>query len=121
MRVFVTGGTGALGGHAVPALLSAGHHVTALARSDEKAADLVRLGAEPARLSLFDRQALTSAFAGHDAVANLATSMPSTAAFLSAKAWRESIRVRAEGSAAVVDAALAAGVGRLVQESVSMI
>jgi nucleoside-diphosphate-sugar epimerase len=37
MRVFVTGGTGAIGGYAVPALVGAGHSVSALARSDAKA------------------------------------------------------------------------------------
>jgi hypothetical protein len=41
--------------------------------------------------------------------------------FLRAKAWRDNDRVRTEGSAAVVDAALAAGAGRVVQESVSML
>ena len=43
------------------------------------------------------------------------------ATFVFRRAWRPTERVRIEGSAAVVDAALAAGVRRLVQESVSMI
>jgi uncharacterized protein YbjT (DUF2867 family) len=42
MKVFVVGGTGAIGGHAVPALVRAGHTVTALARTPEKAAQLTR-------------------------------------------------------------------------------
>jgi uncharacterized protein YbjT (DUF2867 family) len=37
MRVFVTGGTGAIRGHTVPALVAAGHEATAMARSDTKA------------------------------------------------------------------------------------
>ncbi|MFG1710190.1 SDR family oxidoreductase [Nonomuraea sp. M3C6] len=76
MRVFVTGGTGAIGGHAVPALLREGHTVTALARTPEKAATLAGQGATPAMVALFDREALASAFAGHDAVVNLATAIP---------------------------------------------
>lgn len=72
-------------------------------------------------VSMFDRDALTKAFAGHDAVVNLATSMPSTATFVLRRAWAETERVRTEGSAAVADAAVEAGVGRLVQESVSML
>src|SRR6266536_3467045 len=44
MKVFVTGGTGAIGGHAVPALVRVGHTVTALARTAEKAALLVPAG-----------------------------------------------------------------------------
>ncbi|MCK2217170.1 NAD(P)-dependent oxidoreductase [Actinomadura sp. ATCC 31491] len=121
MRVFVTGGTGAIGGHAVPALLAAGHAVTALARTPAKAAALAASGATPAEVSLFDRDALAAAFAGHDAVVNLATAIPSMSRFMSASAQAANRRVRVEGSAAVADAALAAGVPRLVQESVSMI
>ena len=121
MRVFVTGGTGAIGGHAVPALVAAGHEVTAMARTADKAALLSAQGAEPVSVSLFDRPALTDALAGHDAVVNLASSLPATSQFVFHRAWRDCHRIRTEGSAAVVDAALAAGVPRLLQESVSML
>jgi len=120
MRVFVTGGTGAVGRHTIPALVQQGHSVTALARTPEKAAALTAQGATAALVSLFDRSALAAAFAGHDAVINLASAIPPMTRWMSAKAWRNNDRVRVEGSAAVVEAALAAGVGRVVQESVSM-
>ncbi|MEY2430729.1 MAG: hypothetical protein QOC92_454 [Acidimicrobiaceae bacterium] len=85
-------------------------------------AEVVRAqGAEPVVVSMFDRTALSECLRGHDAVVNLATSMPSMATFVFRRAWRPTERVRIEGSAAVVDAALAAGVPRLVQESVSMV
>jgi nucleoside-diphosphate-sugar epimerase len=119
--VFVAGGTGAVGGYAIPALVRAGHSVTALARTPEKAAALTAQGATPVSASLFDRSALTTAFNGHDAVVNLATAIPPMSRWMSAKAWRSNDRARTEGSTAVVDAALAAGVDRLVQESVSML
>lgn len=121
MRVFVTGGTGAIGRYAVAALVAAGHEVTALARSEAKAGALKRQGARPVQASLFDAGKLTEHFTGHDAVANLATALPATADFPKISAWAENIRIRTEGSAAVVDAALAAGVPRLLQESVVMI
>jgi nucleoside-diphosphate-sugar epimerase len=121
MRVFVSGGTGAVGGHAIPALVAEGHSVTALSRTPEKAAALTAQGATPVSVSLFDRSALTAAFTGHDAVVNLATAIPSMRQWMSATAWRRNDRVRTEGSAAIVDAALAAGVERVVQESVSML
>lgn len=121
MRVFLLGGTGAIGGHALPALVAADHEVSALVRSPEKAAAVRAHGACPVEVSMFDRQALEEAFHGHDAVVNLATAMPSTATFAFRRAWRPTERVRIEGSAAVVDAALATGVPRLVQESVTMI
>lgn len=121
MRVFVTGGTGAIGSYAVPALIGAGHAVTALARTEAKAAAVRGHGATPVLVSLFDRGALSEAFAGHDAVVNLASALPSTTRFIFRSAWKPGERVRCEGSAAVADAAVAAHVPRLVQESVAMI
>lgn len=121
MKVFVTGATGAIGGHAVPALIGEGHTVTALARTPEKAARLLKQGAQPVTVSIFDPAALAAAFAGHDAVINLTSAIPSMTHFMQPKAWQENDRVRTEGSAAIVDAALVASVGRLVQESVSML
>jgi nucleoside-diphosphate-sugar epimerase len=121
MRVFLLGGTGAIGRYALPALVTAGHEVSGLARTPEKAAQVRAHGGMPVTVSMFDRDALSSAFRDHDAVVNLATAMPSTAAFVFRRAWASTERVRINGSAAVVDAALAAGVGRLVQESVSMV
>lgn len=121
MRLFVAGGSGAIGGHAVPALVREGHAVTALARTPEKAAMLASQGAAAVSISLFDRQALTAALAGHDAVVNLASAIPPITRFLSAKAWQADHRVRSQGSTALADAALAAGVGRMIQESVCML
>lgn len=121
MKVFVTGGTGAIGGHAVPALVEAGHSVTALARTPSKAVWLREQGAIPAEVSIFDRAALTKGFSDKDAIVNLTSAIPSMTKFIRKKPWTENDRVRIEGSAAIVDAALAAGVGRLIQESVSML
>jgi nucleoside-diphosphate-sugar epimerase len=121
VKVFVAGGTGAIGRHAVAALVEAGHDVTALARSPAKAAELAGRGTTPAQVSLFDRAALASALAGHDAVVNVASAIPPMSRFMRTSAWAPNERVRREGSATLVDAALDAGVGRLVQESVAMV
>ena len=121
MRVFVAGGTGAIGRHAVRALVGEGHAVTAVARTQEKAQALTELGAHALSVSIFDRSALASAFEGHDAVVNLTSAIPPTTQFMARKAWAENDRVRTEGSAAIVDAAISAGVERVVQESVSML
>ena len=49
MRIFLTGGAGHIGSAVVPELVGAGHHVTALVRSDASAAVVAELGAEPLR------------------------------------------------------------------------
>ena len=82
MRVFVTGGTGAIGSHAVPALIAAGHEVTAMVRNDAKASVVAGQGATPLPVSLFDRDALSEAFRGHDAVVNMASALPSPQRFV---------------------------------------
>lgn len=121
MRVFVAGGTGAIGSHAVPALVAAGHEVIALARSPEKASSLKKQGATPVMVSIFDRAGLKTAFAGCETVVNLSSAIPPTARFMDTRAWNANEKVRTEGSAAIVDAAIAVGVQRVIQESVSMI
>jgi len=64
MNIFVTGGTGFLGGRLIRSLLSTTEHkVCALARSDSAAASLSRLGAEPIRADLTDATALKEALA----------------------------------------------------------
>ena len=121
MRVFVTGGTGAIGGYAVPAMIAAGHDVRALARTDAAASALRAHGATPVRVSLFDRDGLAESFDHCAAVVNLASALPGTASFVRLSAWTDCHRIRREGSAAVVDAAIAAGVPRVLQESVVMV
>lgn len=47
MRIFVAGATGAVGRALVPALVAAGHTVTGMTRSPDKAGAIRRAGAEP--------------------------------------------------------------------------
>lgn len=121
MRVFVTGATGVMGRSVVSALLEAGHEVHGLARSDDGARMLTDLGVAAVVGGLFDPDGLVSAFAGSEVVCNLATHVPVGFAAMRPGAWRVNDRIRAEGSRLVAEAARAAGVRRLVQESVSMV
>jgi len=47
MRIFLTGGTGYIGGAVLDALLRAGHDVTALVRNNEKARGVAKRGGHP--------------------------------------------------------------------------
>ncbi|MCY1016276.1 NAD-dependent epimerase/dehydratase family protein [Pyxidicoccus sp. MSG2] len=70
MKLLVTGGTGFLGTHLVPRLLTAGHSVRLIGRS--KPSGTAFAGAEYAPGDLKDRDAVRRALAGVDAVYHLA-------------------------------------------------
>jgi len=119
MKVFVAGGTGAVGRPSLPLLVAAGHEVTAVARGPAKQAQVEAAGAIPVAVDLFDAAAVAAAVTGHDAVVNLATNIPSIGRAARASGWTVNDRLRREASAHLVDAALAAGAGRFVQESIT--
>jgi 2-alkyl-3-oxoalkanoate reductase len=118
MKVFITGGSGVIGRRAIPILRHAGHTVTAAVHSERSRERLAPMGIRTVSVSLFDRDLMARALKDHDVVINLATHIPhSSVRMFLPSAWRENDRIRQHGSAVLVDACLANGVTRLIQES----
>ena len=121
MRVFVTGATGVIGRPLVGALVAAGHEVRATVRDPEDERAVRSLGADPTEVDLFDSRAISDAIDGSETIVNLATSIPPLAKMGSRRAWATNDRLRIEGAANLVAAAIDAGVTRFVQPTVTFV
>jgi nucleoside-diphosphate-sugar epimerase len=78
VRVFLTGGTGYIGGAIAGALTRAGHSVTALTRSSEQERGLLQLGASPVRGDLAEPASYERIAALHDTIVHAAYEDPET-------------------------------------------
>jgi nucleoside-diphosphate-sugar epimerase len=124
MRLFVAGATGAIGRPLVPRLLAAGHEVTGMTRSAERAQALRAAGAEAAVVDVYDAGALAEAVAAARAevVVNLLTDIPPA---LDPRRFERQMaglnRIRTEGYGNLTEAARKAGARRLVAESIAFV
>lgn len=118
LAIAVVGASGVYGRHLLPRLIAKGHRIRALIRRPENAAPLALCGAEVRGADVFDPDSLRVAFAGCDAVINLATSVPRPG---QAPDFALNDRIRRDGTRAVIDACCAAGISRIVQQSIAMI
>ena len=122
MKIFVAGGTGAIGRPLIAELLAKGHAVVALTRSPEKAQALVEQGIEPAIADVFDTDAVKAVVsrAQPEVVIEQLTALPRTYTreSMSAAAALNN-RIRLEGGANVLAAAQAAGVRRYLRQSIA--
>lgn len=109
MKVFVTGGNGFVGLNVVSALVSSGHEVVAIVRPGSNVAYLEPLGVEIVRGGLDDVPLMVEAMRGAEAVIHVAGNTSCN--------WRDLPQLEAvnvHGTRNVVEAAIAAGVRRLV-------
>lgn len=120
MRVFVAGASGAIGKHLIPLLVDAGHSVTGMTRSESKAAGIRSAGAEAAVADALDPAAVTRAVtrARPEVMVHELTSIP--AAFdlrKFAEQFKQTNRLRTEGTDHLLAAARLAGTRRFVAQS----
>ena len=117
MKLFIAGGTGAIGRVLVPLLVAAGHTVVALTRSSDRATQLERMGAVPVVGDVFDAARLARWVAESEAevVLHQLTAFGTKVG----DPYAETIRVRIEGTRNLIAAARAARVRRFVTQSIS--
>ncbi|MBN9259191.1 MULTISPECIES: NAD(P)-dependent oxidoreductase [unclassified Mesorhizobium] len=121
-RIFLAGGSGAIGRRLIPLLVGAGHRVAATTRQSGKVDELRALGADPVLLDVFDAAGL------HDAVASakpeivihqLTDLPPGLDPARMGEAIARNARIREEGTRNLVAAAKSAGARRLVAQSIA--
>src|SRR6266568_4335031 len=119
MRVFVTGATGALGRHLVPALVAAGHEVTATTRTPSKAGRLREVGAEPVVLDGLDREAVIAAVlaAAPEVIMHQMTALAGMRSFRNPdKLFATTNELRTRGTDNLLAAAARAGTRRVIAQ-----
>jgi nucleoside-diphosphate-sugar epimerase len=116
MKIFVAGAAGAVGRLLVPLLVAAGHAVAGSTRSAGKSAGIAAAGARPVVANALEREGLFAALLAErpDVVIHQITD-------LSGLDFAANTRLRVEGTRNLVDAARAAGVERMIAQSISWI
>jgi nucleoside-diphosphate-sugar epimerase len=116
MRVFLAGATGVIGRRVVPLLAGRGHSVTGLVRRPADADWLRGLGADAVLGDVFDRDGVLRAVrsAAPDVVMHQLTDLKGGNS-------RANSEMRTTGTRHLVDAALAAGVRRIVAQSIAWV
>ncbi len=120
MRVFVAGGTGALGRRLVPQLVARGHQVTATTTAPGKAGSLEQLGAEAVVMNGLDASSVSAAVAAArpDAIVHQMTAIAGKPDFKHIDRWFATTnRLRTEGTDHLVSAAKETGVPHVVAQS----
>jgi len=124
MNVFVAGATGVIGQPLLKLLRAAGHRVTGTTRSAAKLAMIEALGAHGVVADALNADAVTHAVAAArpDVVIHQLTDLPDVSDPAQMAVAREkNARVRVEGTRNLMGAAKAAGVGRVIAQSIAFV
>jgi nucleoside-diphosphate-sugar epimerase len=124
LKIFLAGAGGAIGRRLTPLLRAAGHDVIGTTRSADKAAAVAALGAVPVVVDVFDAAELARAVqaAAPHVVMHQLTDLPHAPGTPGYEAGLErNARLRIEGTRNLVAAAKAAGVTRLIAQSIAFV
>jgi nucleoside-diphosphate-sugar epimerase len=124
MKIFLAGAGGAIGRRLTPLLLAAGYEVAGTTRSKGKAAAIEALGAEAVVVDVFDTEALARAVkaAAPDVLMHQLTDLPfapGTPRY--DEALERNARLRVAGTRNLADAAKAAGLRRMISQSIAFV
>ena len=120
MKVFVAGGTGAIGKQLVPQLVDAGHEIVATTRSAKGAEAVQELGAEPAIVDGLDERGMVEAVkrAGPEVVIHEMTALAGKADLRHFdRMFAKTNELRTKGTDNLIRAAREAGARRLIVQS----
>src|SRR3954454_18717988 len=119
MRVFVAGATGAIGKQLVPRLVTAGHEVHGMTRSESNQAMLSELGAVPVVADALDPDQVAEAVgrARPDVIVHQLTAIGAVDMRHFDRAFALTNRLRTEGTDHLLSAGQAVGVRRFVAQS----
>jgi nucleoside-diphosphate-sugar epimerase len=114
MKIFVAGATGVVGRLLLPILIRAGHEVIGMTHSEEKKGTILDMGARAIVADALDREEILTVIdeVRPEVVIHQLTS-------LSSRNFSDNTRIRMEGTRNLVDASLAAGVNRIIAQSIS--
>jgi nucleoside-diphosphate-sugar epimerase len=123
LRVFLAGATGVLGRALVPRLVAAGHEVTGMTRSEQRAAAVREAGAEPLVCDVFDEERLRAALAAArpEVVIHELTALPERINYRKRSHFEPTIRLRSEGTRVLLARAVAAGARRMLVQSIAFV
>jgi len=111
MKILITGASGGLGSHLIEAFTAAGHEVTGLTRTAGGATHLKQTNAHFVRGDVTDKSSLTTDMFQQDCIVHTVAKVGGS------NRWRDHLATDLDGTANVLDAAIAAGCPRFIHIS----